>query len=712
MNSRLARFLVIVQLVVTAPLAAQDTTRVVTDSVARAQRARELARVIVLAKSTRPTGYGTVRSRTATKTDISLLNTPQSISIVTRGLIADQAMQSMADVVRYVPGISMGQGEGHRDAPTIRGQSSTADFFVDGVRDDAQYLRDLYNVDRVEALKGSNAMMFGRGGGGGIINRVTKEATWSRVGAVTLEGGSFAHKRGSLDLGGAMGALAAGRVNAMHENSGGFRRGMRLERTGINPEASLALSARTTARVGYEYFADDRTVDRGVPSYKGAPFAEAGRLTFFGDPAASPSHVRVDAAHVTLSHLNDSGVTFRNTTRLAAYDKFYQNVYPNSAVGASGTQVSLAAYNATTYRRNVFNQTDVTGGFRTGLLRHTLLVGAEFGRQGTDNARNTGYFNNSATAAPVSTAQPTPTAPITYRQSASDADNHVNARVAAAYVQDQVALGEHWLALAGVRVDQFAVTFHNNRSSTADLTRDDRLVSPRMGLVFKPVDALSFYATQSVSSLPSSGDQFSALSATTQTLEPERFTNREVGAKWDPLAALSLSLAAYRLDRTNTVAPDPARPERLVQTGSQRVSGLEAGAAGNLTARWQVAAGFAAQRARIVTATTAARTGATIPLVPDRTASLWNKVQLAPRFALGLGIVRQSEAYAAIDNTVILPAFTRADAAAYLTLRGQLRAQLNVENLANSRYYSTSHGNNNIMPGAPRTVRISLTAGL
>ena len=134
-----------------------------------ATRARELAGLKVVAERTRRAAYGVTSSRTATKTDTPLRDTPQSATVLSRAVISDQAMQSMADVVRYVPGVTMAQGEGHRDAPVIRGQSSTADFFVDGVRDDAQYLRDLYNVERVEALKGSNAMIFGRGGGGGVI---------------------------------------------------------------------------------------------------------------------------------------------------------------------------------------------------------------------------------------------------------------------------------------------------------------------------------------------------------------------------------------------------------------------------------------------------------------------------------------------------------------------------------------------------------------
>ena len=677
-------------------LAAQDTT------------AHTLRGVKVVERAGRPASYVVKRTRTATKTDTPLRDVPQSATVVTRALIADQAMQGMADVVRYVPGITMGQGEGHRDAPTIRGQSSTADFFVDGVRDDAQYLRDLYNVDRVEALKGANAMVFGRGGGGGIINRVSKEPVWSRLGSVSVEGGSFDHKRTTLDLGAPLGDRAASRLNAMYENSGGFRRAMRIERSGVNPELALALGAKTSARVGFEHFSDSRTVDRGIPSFAGRP-APGDVTQFFGNPAASPSHATVDEAHVSLSHASASGLAIRNHTRYAAYDKYYQNIYPGSAVNSAGTQFTLAGYNSTTGRSNVFNQTDITGTLRG----HRLLAGAEFGRQGTNNFRNTGYFNNTAQAEPVSLAQPTSATPVTFRQSTTDADNHVVATVAAAYAQDQLTLGAHWQAIAGVRVDRFSVRYHNNRAgaSPADLSRMDRLVSPRLGLIFKPAEPLSFYATQSVSHLPGSGDQFSSLTVTSQTLEPERFTNRELGAKWDVSPDLALTAAGYRLERSNSVAPDPNNPSRVVQTGRQRTTGVELGAAGSITSRWQIATGFSAQRAQIVSATAAAKAGATTPLVPARTAFLWNKVQVAPALALGLGVVRQGDAYAAIDNTVTLPAFTRADAAIFVALTSSLRAQFNIENVANARYYWTSQGNNNIMPGATRTLRVSIVAG-
>lgn len=665
---------------------------------------RTLGAVVVTAESSRRSAYSARRTLTATKTDLPLRDVPQSVTVIGRGLLADLAVQSMADVVRYVPGVTMGQGEGHRDAPTIRGNSSTSDFFVDGVRDDAQYLRDIYNAERIEALKGANAMMFGRGGGGGIINRVTKEAQWTPVRASILESGSNRHRRGTIDVGQGIDRRLALRLNGMHENSGAFRNASTHVQTGVNPTAAI-LAGNALLRLGYEFFDDRRTVDRGIPSFQGRP-SGAGLRTFFGDPAASRSNASVHAASALVERGSSDGVLLRNRTRFVAYDKFYQNVFP-TGLNAAGTQANLAAYNSATDRTNLFNQTDLTIAASHGPLRHVLLVGGELALQRTDNYRATGYFGQTATSYAVPFERPTVVAPVTFRQSASDADNRSRADVAAIYAQSQLSIGSHWQMVGGLRLDAFGMRFHNNRDGR-DLERHDRLLSPRLGVVYKPVEAVSFYGSHGVSHLPSSGDQFAALTVTTQALEPEQFTNGEIGAKWEPRADLSLTGALFQLDRTKTAAPDPADATRLVQTGRQRTTGAELGITGNLARSWQVAGGWATQRAVILDRTSAAREGATVPLVPRHTLSFWNRFQLVEAVGAGIGVIHQTRMYAAIDNAVVLPGFTRVDAGLFLALTPQLRAQINAENLLDERYYATSHGNNNIMPGAPRLLRVSL----
>jgi catecholate siderophore receptor len=654
---------------------------------------------------TETANYQILASR-STKTSTPLIDIPQSISVVTQDLIRDQAMQSMADVVRYVPGITMAQGEGHRDAPVIRGNATTADFYVNGVRDDVQYYRDLYNVESVEAVKGANALTFGRGGGGGVINRVTKDAQFFPIREISLLGGTFGNKRFATDFGQSINDTFAFRINGMYENSDSFRHYVNLERYGISPTLTIKASDQTQVRLRYEYFDDGRTVDRGIPSFGGRP-SGAHRSTFFGNPDVSYATAGVNLGAVTVEH--QAGLlNLRNSTVIGDYDKFYQNVFPG-AVDASQTFVSISGYSNATQRRNIFNQTDVTGVLRTGSIVHTVLMGTEFGRQRSDNFRNTAFFNGTATSISVPFADPTTNAPVAFRQSATDADNFATNDVASVYVQDQVALSRYVQVVGGLRYDYFNIDFHNNRNNE-NLKRQDRMASPRAGIVIKPIAALSLYGSYSVAYLPSSGDQFSSLTATSQTLKPEKFTNYEVGAKWDVHRYLSLTTAVYRLDRTNTTSRDPNDPSRTVQTGSHRTNGYELGVNGNLTRRWRVVGGYAYQDALVTSETTAAPRGARVALVPHHTFSLWNNYRILPRLGMGLGVIHQDDMFAGIDNTVRLPSFTRADLAAYFTLTEMVRLQANVENLFDRTYYATAHSNNNIMPGYARAVRIGLVA--
>ncbi len=653
-----------------------------------------------------PAGYRVPAISSATKTLTPLRNVPQSVTVVTQQLMRDQLMTSIGDVVRYVPGITAHQGENNRDQIIIRGNSSSADFFVNGVRDDVQYYRDLYNLERVEAIKGSNAMIFGRGGAGGVLNRVTKEALFRPVRDVSLQGGMYDNKRFTADIDQPLNSKVALRVNGLYESSDSFRDSVGLERFGVTPTVTIAPGSNTKITVRYEYLNDSRVADRGITSFNGRP-AAVDDSTYYGNPDISDVKADVNLAAASVEH-RIGGLTIRNHTLVGNYDRFYQNFVPGAAT-ADMSQVALTSYNNATDRTNVFNQTDVTYALSTGSVRHTLLAGTEFGRQLTDNFRNTGFFNNTATSVLVPFGNPRINTPMTYRQNATDADNHVAASVMAAYAQDQIELTRHVDVLTGVRFDRFDLEYHNNRNGET-LGRLDNLVSPRVGLIVKPLAPLSVYGPYSVSYLPSSGDQFSSLTSITQQLKPEKFNNYEVGAKWDVSAALAVTTAVYRLNRENTRSTDPNDPTRIVQTGSQRTNGYELGANGRILPDWSIAGGYAYQDAFVTSATAAAREGAQVAQVPHHTLSLWNHYQFHPRVAGGFGVIYRSDMFAAIDNTVMLPGYTRADAAVFVSLTRQLRLQANVENLFDKRYYVNADSNTNISPGFPRMVRVSLTA--
>ena len=651
-------------------------------------------------------GYLTEAVTSAMLRPTSIRDIPQSISVVSKDQIRDQSLQSISDVVAYIPGVTSHQGENNRDQLIFRGNSSSADFFVNGVRDDVQYYRDLYNIDRVEAIKGPNSMVFGRGGGGGVINRVTKEPSFSSSREITAQLGSFSNRRFTTDINQKLNRTVAFRLNGLYENSDSFRRLVGLERYAVNPTVTWTPGNNTRITGSYEFFRDRRVADRGIPSFHLRPI-DVPIDTYFGNPHDSRVRADVNLASVVIDH-SKGRFNVRNRTLFGDYDRFYQNYVPG-AVTPDKSKVTLTSYNNATQRRNLFNQTDVTFDTSTYRVKHNLLAGTEIGRQLTDNFRNTGFFNNTSTSILVPLRQTTISTPVVFRQSATDANNHLKTNLAAAYFQDQIEINRHLQFVTGVRFDYFDLNFHNNRNGE-NLRRIDRLASPRAGVIIKPVGAVSLYANYSVAYLPSSGDQFSSLTSITQQVKPEKFNNYELGAKWDVRRGLSLTTAAYRQDRTNTRATDPNDPTRILQTGSQRTNGFELGLNGSITSRWNIVGGYAFQDAFITNDTTAAKAGAQVAQVPHHTMSLWNNYRAWQRLSLGFGIIRRTDMFAAIDNTVILPGYTRADAGIFYSFSERWRLQANIQNLFDTRYYLNADNNNNISPGSGRGIRAGLSA--
>jgi catecholate siderophore receptor len=647
--------------------------------------------------------YGVRTTATATKTATDIKNIPQALTIVSQSQIEDQQLRSVADLLNFVPGASYGSGEGNRDQIVLRGNSSTADFFVDGVRDDVQYFRDFYNVDRVEVLKGPNAMIFGRGGGGGIVNRVLKRPSLSASRQMVASGDGFGGFRVTGDIDQPLSAGAGVRLNALYEDGDSFRRHVDLKRYGINPTAAIVAGSDTRVDLSYEYFHDRRTADRGVPADGDEPIKGFTR-TFFGDPDISFARANVNVATLALEHGFGEGLTLRNRTMLGDYQKFYQNVFANS-FNAATSLVALAGYNNRNDRKNLFSQTDLVWENRLAGIDQTLLLGFELGRERSRNFRTTASFPG-GNLVPVS--DPTVDSNAIFAPIASDADNRVKASVAALYVQDQLRPADWLEIVAGLRFDSFRLDVDDFRpSSPGAFDRRDHLWSPRLGIVLKPTDDLSFYANYSRSYLPQSGDQFSSLTDVTDGLKPERFDNYEVGAKWEVLDGLLATAAIYQLDRTNTRATDP-QTQLTVLTGAQRSRGIELGLERSISNRWRVSGGYTMQQAKITETTTAAPAGRRVPLVPRHSFSLWNRYDVTKHIGIGLGLIARSKSYATISNAVKLPGYARVDAALFTKLSGGLEAQLNVENVLGAHYFPTANSDNNIAPGAPRTVKASV----
>lgn len=658
----------------------------------------ESGRDVVYILGTR-TSYREDETSSVTRTPTPLEDIPQSVFVITRDAIDDQAMTGLAELARYVPGLAMGQGEGHRDAPVFRGNITTSDLFVDGIRDDLEYLRDLYNVERVDVIMGPSALAFGRGAGGGAINRVSKTAD-DKVLDLGATIGSFGQARVSADMGATFDGSIAGRLNAVLEESDSYRDDVSISRRGLAPTLQIATSDSTRFDIFGEYFRDQRTVDRGVPSENGRPW-QGSANAFFGNPDLSESEIEVATLRGVLTHEITRDLSLRTAVSYGDYAKFYRNVYPGGPANTAANSVTISSYSSATDRKNLLAQADLVWEIALAGMDHTILFGVEAGRQETENLRRNSAsavfsiddrgrnFTPSFAVAPV-------------------VDNSNDLDLLAVLLQDQVELTSELRALLGLRWDSFNLAFDDRLSGSTDFARRDEFVSPRFGLVWEPLPGLSLYGGWSQAFLPQSGGQFNSLNATRAALEPEEFENAEIGVRLQPLDGLLISATVYRLDRTNTSAPGTT-PGTTVLTGSQRSEGLELGLQGKVREGWNLIGALAIQSAEITSTTSSAQAGRKAPLAPEFSASLWNRVRLTEQFDVALGVIHQGEQFASISNAVVLPSYTRLDAALFYAVSDALDLQLNVENLTGEEYWRTAHNDNNITPGAPLGVRVGLT---
>lgn len=659
--------------------------------------------------------YAAASTSTATKTNTLLRDVPQSITVITNELIKDQSVRSIGDAVRYVPGVGISQGEGNRDALVFRGNRSTGDFFTDGIRDDVEYYRDLYNMERIEVLKGANGMIFGRGGSGGVVNRVSKQAHWNPVQEFTFQGGSFNQKRMTADVGYVINDIAAVRLNALFEDSDSFRDDVNLMRLGISPTVTIKPTQRTKIVASMERFNDHRTADRGITSFRGQP-VDVSRSQFFGDPRRSHANVDVLAFNSLIEHKFESGITLQNRTNYATYDKLYQNVFANGGLNGVTGLVSLGAYNNTTTRENVFNQTNLLYTLNTGPVAHTLMAGIEVGRQETHNRRETGLFNNNLATTNwlVPFSNPITHVPITFRTRDSggdiDALNRSVVNVTSLYIQDQIEIIPQLQAIAGVRYDLFEVDFQQKNGARDHLKTRDDLIAPRFGLIYKPITPVSIYASYSQAYVPRAGDQLTALNVTVETLRPEKFTTLETGIKWDIRPDLAFTAAVYQLDRTNVINSIVGGQTFL--TKGQRTEGVEVSLAGKITANWNVMGGYAYQTGEITSDILGvAKKGASVAELPRHTFSMWSRYDFTPSIGAALGVIHRGSMYSSLTNQVVLPDFTRVDAALFAQFSKRFRGQLNIENVFNTKYFASAQNDFNITPGSPIAVRASLIAG-
>jgi len=656
------------------------------------------------------------------KTPTPILDVPQSLSIISSGQITDQAFKSFADVLRYTPGLSISQGEGHRDSIIIRGIQTTADFFVDGIRDDVQYYRPLYNVEQVEVLRGPNALLFGRGGGGGIINRVSKRPTTNDQFTILNAGlDTFGGFTAAGDANIAVSETVALRLNGYYHSHNNHRDTFDGDSFAFNPTLSVDFTDRTRGTFSYEYVDDDRVVDRGVPSINvdngpDVPL-EGFDNTFFGGPNNNTA-LQAHILRARLEHQFSDSVSTNMTAQYADYDKAYQNLFPSEEVSfTNGTfpDVELDGYRDTTDRENFLVQGNLVGELDTGNLGHTLLLGFEYATQDTANARLDNVFTaNGDDQLFINFSDPLIIPEFAFSNLSRNRESDVE--VTSLFFQDQISLTDQLKVVVGVRWDQFDIDVldivEQNDGDPIDgnFSRKDSEVTPRFGLIYKPIEEISIYASYSETFLPRSGDQFLTLNLDTENTRPQSFENREIGLKWDIKPNLALTAAVFALDRESFTSVDPEDQGQLTVIEGSRTRGVEVQLTGDINEYWSTSMGYAYLDGEVRFDDGSSTDGNRTRQTPENMFSIWNNFTVNNRLSIALGATYQDSFFVREDNSVRVPSYVRVDAAVYYDLTDAVRLQLNVENLLDEDYFPDAHSNDNISTGKPLNASFSISA--
>ena len=654
----------------------------------------------------------------ALRTPTPIIDVPQSLSIVTSDQIEERGYVSVADMISYIPGVSMSQGEGHRDAVVFRGVRSTADFFIDGIRDDSQYYRSFYNLDQVEILRGPNALLFGRGGAGGVLNRVTKKAKpGTGFQSVRLHGDRLGEFGAQVDVNLGIDETIGLRLNAMTEKLDNHRDHYFGDRMGINPALRIEFSDRFSMDARYEYVNNERFIDRGIPTGADGKPVEAFQSIVFGDAKANVSTLE---AHMfsLLSEMRLADSTKLNmTASFSDFSKSYSNLYAASYdEEETPDQVTLDGYVDSTERQSTNIAGTLITEFSFASAHHTVLAGIEYINTSSDQDRFNAVWSSTQTDKEafliqrpmglVATAGVNAAGlPVTvdFATDLND-DTRVKVDVISAYVQDEMELGERFSVLLGVRFDQFDIDVLNVPAVDRRDKRDQE-VSPRFGLVYKWADNVSMYASLSETFLPRSGEQYANINGDKNRLDPDTYRNLEAGLKWDIAEGLSLTTAVFEIEkRSPQVADDDPATLDVIES---EISGFEAQISGAINGRWSVYAGVSTLEGEQVNRE--GGTGLRPRELPERMASLWTEFDATERLRLGGGITYQSESFINNSNSATLPSYTRLDATMNYQWSARSSIQVRMENVTDALYFPSSHSTHQVTVAPPLNVRVTFS---
>lgn len=645
---------------------------------------------------------------TATRTSTPVRYVPQAIDTLKTQNVLDYGSSSLGKALEGIPNVSS-SADTRFDSVRIRGFDSSNDFYLDGVRDDSQYIRDLHNIERVDVLKGPAAVLYGRGSQGGIVNRVSKVPEHGRRSSIEVQGGSEDLRSLYADLNADPSDDISLRLNLGNQDNNSFRDGIDGSRQLFAPSMSWQLSEDLNWLVQYEYSRFNRTPDRGIPGVNGRP-ADVGRDTTYGDTQRDFIDDKSQSLRSRLNYQLSDTWQLRHTLSLFQLDSDFDNTYV-TAYNASNNTVTRQRWQQDLKTRNLFNNLEAEGNFATWSLEHKLLVGLEFGHQRRDPLLYTAAKPKDGGTLVPSLDLNNPDRSLQHNgRMVVSSNNHSVVDSRGLYLQDQIRLNDQWQILAGVRFDQFEVETTNQIRNLSE-KQDSNTTSPRLGVVYSPWQDHSFYASWSKTFSPVGGGLIGitpGAPGNANDTGPELSRQKEIGVKSDWLDdRLTTTLAVYELELYNRRTRDANNPELIQLSGLQRSRGIELTATGNIVGNWYVRGGIGIQDAIIVEDNNG-QEGNRINDVAKRNGSLfitW-KPELGWYAETGLTLV--GERYADNQNTTVLPGYGRWDAlAGFRTRDWDVRAALN--NIADKTYYASATSAAQIQVGDPRSLVVTGT---
>jgi catecholate siderophore receptor len=648
-----------------------------------------------------------------------LQNTGQNINVIPQQILTEQAVSSVQDALKNVPGVTLNAGEGgtHGDNINLRGFAASDDFFLDGLRDTGFYTRDSFNLEALEVYKGPASTLFGRGSTGGVVNQVSKTPKLQAFANGTVVGGANDEIRGTVDVNYPIGDSAAFRLNAMDQHADVAGRDyVQNNRWGVAPSLALGIGKPTSLTLSYLHQVQDDVPDYGIPFAFGRP-VPVPRSTYYGLPSDDRTRANVDVGTAQLKSVINDNLWFTDTARVGRYffDSRETAAHYGDTLPAPGTPLSTVL----TFRdrpsaqgvvSTAMNDANLHARFNTGPLAHTLVVGFEVDHEEAALVRFANQLDD-IPGTPI--LNPDPNEPFPGHQTTVASRPDTKTDTLSGLISDTVEFGPHFEASAAVRYDRFAATY-NEPITAAHFAHTDYIASPRVSLIYKPTETVSAYVSYGTSYDPSAENL--SLSAKTASLAPEKDQTYEAGVKAQVLEKrLTLQAAVFQTTMNNARVGDPTNPTApQLLAGKEQVQGFEMDAIGHLTDQIEIVAGYTHLASKTLESTDPTSIGAPLLNTAPNQANLWVVYEFEQPWKIGAGLNYLDARAADIDNTAHIPAYTTFDAMISYRVNKHLKLQLNGYNLADTYYFANSYfsspAENHAQPGAGRTVL--LTASL